>query len=675
MQEMPVKKSGKRIFWIGAVWILGVLGVLFAREYYLDKIFDPSAGFLVLDTDAQLSFSQWVWAGLILLAAFNFLAWRTPHGFFKKRKLYLSAQMRMAIGSLVLFLPAVIIYWIPFPAGRVFGYWSACFFVFGMALLGVLISADRSDGWRDLISRLGLYLLISGAVFAIASRMALVNDYPFPQYWSEGNRFYDYSTLFGGFRYRTADAQRIQAFITPGMAFPWALPFALPSVSIRAFRLYYQCVWILPALLFGCLAVRTRDHSRLDCFAIIAFTGWTYLFLEQGPVYPPLILAGLLVLLALRSRSGLAILLVFVASYYAHISRWTWSYAPGIWAGTLSVLAIERETIAGDWKKALIRPILLGLSGLAGGLLLPALSASPMAASLVNPLPFTERQPLLWNRLLPNATYPPGILLGLAWGAGAALLLLILLVVRNRRRLHRLQISVIGLSLAAFLVVGIIASAKIGGGSNLHNLDMFLISIVLLLAFFMRNEFLKPEINQTQWVVLGLAMLLTVVSPVAYTMRGSRPDALPMPEISDEALLQVRAWVNKMKDSGDVLFMDHRQLLTFGYITDVTLVQEYEKKLLMDMAMGEQSEYFSGFYDDLAAQRFALIINEPTGLFIKDIDEAFSEENNAYVEWVTFPLLCNYYPVVTIKEVGLELLLPRTVLPLNVPHCLSYLER
>jgi len=103
-------------------------------------------------------------------------------------------------------------------------------------------------------------------------------------------------------------------------------------------------------------------------------------------------------------------------------------------------------------------------------------------------------------------------------------------------------------------------------------------------------------------------------------------------------------------------------------------VQEYEKKLLMEMAMSRRADYFADFYSDIAGQRFSLIVNEPSGLYIKDTKEAFSEENNAYVEWVTFPLLCNYYPVVTIKEVGLELLLPRTVLPTGDARCAPYLQ-
>jgi hypothetical protein len=54
----------------------------------------------------------------------------------------------------------------------------------------------------------------------------------------------------------------------------------------------------------------------------------------------------------------------------------------------------------------------------------------------------------------------------------------------------------------------------------------------------------------------------------------------------------------KRKAQGRVLFMDQRQLLTFGYVEDVPLVPEYEKKVLMNAAMGADANYFAPFYAD-----------------------------------------------------------------------------
>ena len=90
------------------------------------------------------------------------------------------------------------------------------------------------------------------------------------------------------------------------------------------------------------------------------------------------------------------------------------------------------------------------------------------------------RQPLILSRLFPNETFAPGILLALLI---AVLPLIALLTVwdRERRwRIDRLTRGLIALMLTGFCAVGLLISVKIGGGSNLHNLDMFLIALLII---------------------------------------------------------------------------------------------------------------------------------------------------------------------------------------------------
>jgi hypothetical protein len=117
------------------------------------------------------------------------------------------------------------------------------------------------------------------------------------------------------------------------------------------------------------------------------------------------------------------------------------------------------------------------------------------------------------------------------------------------------------------------------------------------------------------------------------------------------------------------LFIDHRQLLTFGLIKEVPLINSYEKKVLMDYAMASDEKYFRNFHDDLKNKRFALIINEPSNLIIRETNASFGQENNAFVKYVTKPLLCYYIPIFTSNENSLEILIPRGVdEPIN-PGC------
>ena len=133
----------------------------------------------------------------------------------------------------------------------------------------------------------------------------------------------------------------------------------------------------------------------------------------------------------------------------------------------------------------------------------------------------------------------------------------------------------------------------------------------------------------------------------------------------------MREEVVQFAQSGEVLFMDHRQLLTFGYIPAVPFVPEYEKKYMMDQAMGNNAQYFQTYYQDHAQKRFALIVSEPLRTKSREeIGGPFSEENDAWVLWVSNPTLCFYEPLYIEPDVNVELLVPRQ----NPVGCEEYLN-
>ena len=136
------------------------------------------------------------------------------------------------------------------------------------------------------------------------------------------------------------------------------------------------------------------------------------------------------------------------------------------------------------------------------------------------------------------------------------------------------------------------------------------------------------------------------------------PDTLPSEYDTQEALKSIRQAATHAASKGNVLFMDQRQLLTFGFIKGVPLLPEYDKKVLIDKAMSADAQYFEGFYKDLASHRFSLIITSPLNRRLNDIENQFSEENNAWVKWVARPLLCYYQPLETYKKVDVQLLVP-----------------
>jgi hypothetical protein len=127
----------------------------------------------------------------------------------------------------------------------------------------------------------------------------------------------------------------------------------------------------------------------------------------------------------------------------------------------------------------------------------------------------------------------------------------------------------------------------------------------------------------------------------------------------DDILQTIRREVEARKALGEVLFLDQRQLLTFGYVQDVPFVHQYEKKILMNAAMGAETGYFAQLYGDLEARRFSLIITEPLRAPIKDSNYQFGEENNAWVSWVVEPVLCYYEAIETFRSAQIQLLVPK----------------
>lgn len=576
--------------------------------------------------------------------------------------------------------------------------WGVVFTGFGIRLLVWILSTlglavmlgggDTLLVWKDAL----VASLVSGAVVGASIPLAGVTSYPFSLGWSEGNRLWDYSILFGRERYVFPTDSQLTPFLDVGRQLIGGLPFLYPGLTIFQERLWIGLMGILPYILLG-LCVFYLPKNKNGAAWILAGL-WGFLFLRQGPIHSPLLFSAAVVALAWQRPLWLSLPLLAAAGYFAAVSRFTWSFAPAMWAGMLWLASAGLDNgrlAARDWGRA----ILLGLAGLFGGLLLPQLTgllAGTGNASVTQVAESVGRQPLLWYRLLPNSTYNLGILVNLVI-AITPLVIVLLFAVRQKLWTLNLwqRLAILGV-LFAFLVVGLVASTKIGGGGDLHNMDMFLIGLLFCAGMVWEKADRAWLVNGTSLPVwVRIALIALVALPAYGTLLRLRPllyaddftrlkiladvedpyadprilGLLPPRNKVDNTLDLVREYVTNAQAKGDVLFMDQRQLLTFGYVKDVPLIAEYEKKYLMDQAMGETAaSTFPAFYRDLADHRFALIISDPLRLPIKDSDYSFGEENNAWVKWVAAPILCYYEPAVTLEEFKLQLLVPlETVSP------------
>ena len=92
---------------------------------------------------------------------------------------------------------------------------------------------------------------------------------------------------------------------------------------------------------------------------------------------------------------------------------------------------------------------------------------------------------------------------------------------------------------------------------------------------------------------------------------------------------------------------------------NIPLVPEDELVFLMEMAMSDNRAYMDAFNTDISNQRFAMIVSEPLVIQYQGRNHSFGEENDAWVQRVSEPILCYYEPAITLETVGVVLYTPR----------------
>ena len=98
-------------------------------------------------------------------------------------------------------------------------------------------------------------------------------------------------------------------------------------------------------------------------------------------------------------------------------------------------------------------------------------------------------------------------------------------------------------------------------------------------------------------------------------------------------------------------------------LTGVTLIPEYEREELMEMAMARNTAYLQAFRTDLENHRFAAIVVDPQRDIIQDpATFGFAEENNAWVTYISRPVLASYQTALRIDRADgqtIDVMLPK----------------
>lgn len=584
--------------------------------------------------------------------------------------------LRWLLSLLLVLLPWYFIYYSPW-GGLFTGFFTRTL-LYGLVVIAtaLLWTTERKTLliWKALL----LSLLFVAAGLVIGDAFVRVTSYPLALHWSEGNRLWDYSLLYGRQRYDYPAGEPIFAWIDRGRQTLWGLPFLWSDLTIAGARAWSALMTTLPYALLGWFAFRPLKTARLQWFLAGL---WALIFLNQGPIYAPLILSAILVAFARRQTLWIAIPLVALAGTYAAASRFTWTFAPAMWAIMLSLSDAALLHRKLRWQDA-GRAFVLGLSGLwSTGLpiitgILSSLFAPAPSTGAVDATPGAQgvssvqalqatvtSQPFAWERMLPNDVFPPGIVLGLVVAIGPLVLLMLHLVRTKQWKITPLQRLVTLGALAAFLVVGLIASAKVGGGADLHNLDMLLVSLVLL-AGVAWEAGLHQRLGE--WAAsnptLQMALVGMLLIPALFPLYSGAPLDLPDDERLAYIMERIDANVACAVQHGPILFLDQRQLLTFRYQDRIPLQPEYEKKYVMDQALSANRAFFQEFVADLAAHKYALIVGELEDTVFRgrnpEYGDSLAVENNAWKRWVSIPLLRYYESVHDFQDAGVETFMP-----------------
>ncbi len=555
-------------------------------------------------------------------------------------------------------------------------------------VLGLLVFVHVL-AWGMVRGRIASDIVALGALtgmgtFFLFTRLFLwVSNDPFPYYWSEANRLWDYSTIFARARYLYPKDKPILVFNDPGRTLLFGLIYVWPYANLWLVRFWREGLYVFPNIALALLVFGwpKRPSSR-GVWALLGL--WGFLYLAQGPIYPPLVLAALLVWWgAYHPNPWVRVLALLAAGYGVRITRFTWAFAPFLWA----LLLVSSWETTPPWRKAfwrrhgpMLAAALVGSLGLAawvpGDRLVRWLSRLDGSAGVVflrSHEKFGQLTPqalwhtltyqrFLWYRLWPNPSFRWGLLPALALGTAGLIGLLVLTYRRGWWRWSSWGRRYVALVMAAFFFVGTFVSTKIGGGDNLHNYDMLLVGLLLLAGAAWQvglgQRFRVHAAELGPWLVAAVVGPVLVLSAYSTYQPTRRLPAARQQEILTHLQDLIRR--AQAEGQGEILFMDFRHFLTFDLVPPVPLVPEYEKKFLIDRAFSQHWPTFEPYYRDLAQQRFALIITEPLKDRLKDPREAnFAEENNAWVLWVVRPTLCYYEPIATWREAGLQVLAPR----------------
>jgi hypothetical protein len=502
-----------------------------------------------------------------------------------------------------------------------------------------------------------LLLLIAGVLYRIGLFIPEIQSTPFALGWSEGSRYYNASLFFSESIYGSNFALPV---LHPSRYLLQAIAFLFAPGNILVHRIWQIILWVgITGLGSWTFARRISPKNRPIIFAV---TFWLFLFFFQGAVYYHLMVCVLLVMLGYNKDAfWRTFIVILIASVWAGLSRVNWFPVPALLAVCLYL--IEEPVRDRQWIDYLKKPVVWTISGFAVAFLSNRTYAS-LSGNDVSQFSSSFTSYMIWSRLLPNTTFPPGIVLAFLLVTLPLAILTLWVMQKNGWKFYWHWIRILGLAsiLAVFAMGGIIVSVKIGGGGDLHNLDAFLVFCALMTTFFNFNLYASQAGPAKQGFQIPFIFIIPILLvPLYFTIQygGSWIKKEVQPQKDEVQLIQNAMDTLSNELPGPVLFVSERQLLTFNDIEGIELIPEYEKVFLMEMVMANNKPYLDHFHEQLKQEVFSAIIFDSLSQIYQDQEDTFWVENNLWVDKVVIPIMTYYEPVYSLQDGNVNVLIPR----------------
>ncbi len=522
---------------------------------------------------------------------------------------------------------------------RLFGGWGwmrfLIFWSFSLVgMWGIKLLRRETSWWNALVA----IILCQSTLHLLLVYWPRVTDYPFAMGWSETSRFY-FPSLFL--------SEKVY-----GQKYPWPILHPTLHLLLAPPYLFDAPLWFhrfwqvaLRYLLVGAVVPALMGRLSIPGRATRWLVGlWMFLFLFMGPVYFHLTIPVILLLLGFsRDDDRRTWIVVLLASIWCGWSRLNWYPMPGMIAAVLYLLEVpyRGKNIWGYLRKPALWFIVGTLTAYLSQRLYIALSGIPDSGIFYTSL----ASDLLWYRLWPNASYFLGILPG-ALLASLPVWIAMFVIIRSRKSdWHPLRLVLILGALLMLFLGGLVVSLKIGGGANLHNMDAYFSLLLIVFAYLVfaryRTEQDKPaQPVPLHWLLVVALIVMPAWSYLQFNIGLGRPGDTPR---TQAVLAELQERVDQVNArGGEMLFITQRHLISMHMLDGVTLVPEYEREDLMEIAMANDLQHIQAFREVMEDQRFSLIIVDPLNYNILSRQRSFAEENNVWVTRIMKHILCNY---------------------------------